>query len=125
MRTDAGPDARLLIVGYPQLFPDFEDITNGGDSGIAPNEQHALNELAAFVNAELAAAAEQSPANVEYVDVSDALAGHEIGTDEPWINDLDVSFSDLSHSNGSFHPTAEGQNAIAAIVQEHLEKGRP
>lgn len=123
MRADAGPDARLVVVGYPRLFPHREDITNGGDSGISPYEQDALNELGEYVNTELAAVTRQSAANMEYVDISEALAGHEVGTDDPWIHDLDAGFGWPPVSSESFHPTAEGQDAVSGMVQKQLENG--
>lgn len=125
MRADAGPDARLLIVGYPQLFPDEDKITNGGDSFISPAEQGRLNDIGAYVNSQLAAATDNSPSSVEFVDVTDALKGHEVGTDDPWINDLDLGRGGpAGTSQESFHPKATGNNAIADIVEEHVRKGR-
>jgi lysophospholipase L1-like esterase len=124
MREDAGPDARILIGGYPQLFPDHP--TNGSDSFISVEEQAALNELGDYVNNELEYALGQSDANVEYVDLSHALEGHEVGTDDPWIHDLDLGQGGPGPtSSESFHPTAEGQAAFADAFQEQIEQGRP
>lgn len=127
MQADAPPGARILVVGYPQLFPDPEDITNGSDSFIGENEQAWLNERGVHANEAIQEAIRRSGTNVEYVDVSDALAGHEVGTDDPWIHDLDVGVDggDWTEpaSRNSFHPTADGQAAISQIVQQHVRSG--
>ena len=49
--------------------------------------------------------------NVEYVDVSDALEGHEIGTDDPWINDLDMGVD-----GGDWFPPASRNSLISPVV---------
>lgn len=55
--------------------------------------------------------------------VSEALAGHEVGTDDSWIHDLDAGFGWPPVSSESFHPTAEGQDAVSGMVQKQLENG--
>ena len=127
LEADAPDGARILIVGYPQLFPDEGEITNGSDSFIGEDEQQWLNERGEHANWAIQEAIRRSGTHVEYVDVSDALEGHEIGTDHPWINDLDwgVDGGDWVKqvSRGSFHPNAEGQAAIAEIVKQHVRHG--
>jgi lysophospholipase L1-like esterase len=127
MEADAPPGARILIVGYPQLFPDAEDITNGSDSFIGEDEQAWLNERGVHANWAIQEAIRRSGTNVQFVDVTDALAGHEVGTDDPWIHDLDMGIDGGDWLNptsrNSFHPTAEGQAAISLIVQEHVRSG--
>lgn len=120
-------NARILVVGYPQLFPDPDEITNGGDSFISPEEQEWLNERGRVANQAIQDAIRESGTDVEFVDVSDALDGHEIGTDDPWIHDLDVGVDggDWTKpvSRNSFHPKASGQEAISRIVQDHVRNG--
>ena len=127
MESDAPPGARILIVGYPQLFPDPEDITNGSDSFIGEDEQGWLNERGAHANWAIQEAIRRSGTNVEFVDVTDALSGHEVGTDDPWINDLDLGIDGGDWLNptsrNSFHPNADGHAAISLIVQEHVRSG--
>lgn len=121
MVADAPPGARILVIGYPQLFPDPEDITNGSDSFINEDEQAWLNARGVHANEAIQEAIRRSGTTVEFVDVSDALAGHEVGTDDPWINDLDLG--DFPVSRNSFHPKATGQAAISQIVQQHIRNG--
>lgn len=121
MAADAPSGARILVIGYPQLFPDPGDITNGSDSFIGEDEQAWLNDRDAHANEAIQEAIRRSGTDVEYVDVSKALEGHEVGTDDPWINDLDLG--DFPVSRGSFHPKAAGQAAMSAIVQQQIRNG--
>lgn len=127
LTEDAPPGARILVVGYPQMFPDEGKVTNGSDSFIGENEQQWLNERGGHANSAIQEAIRRSGTNVEYVDISDALEGHEIGTDNPWINDLDWAVDGggwvKQASRNSFHPNAGGHDAIADIVAAHVRKG--
>lgn len=127
MESDAPPGARILIIGYPQMFPDPEDITNGSDSFIGEDEQAWLNERGVHANWAIQEAIRRSGTNVEFVDVADALSGHEVGTDDPWINDLDFGIDGGEWTNptsrNSFHPNADGHAAISLIVQQHVRSG--
>lgn len=116
----AAPNARIVIVGYPPLFDARSDSNR---NLLYVEDQVWMNEQAARLNATLRAAAQE--AGVEFVDVSAAFAGHGIGSDEPWFNDLDIGGPGLSPVDpGSFHPNAQGQAAIAAEVQRQLESPR-
>ena len=106
LASDAPPGARILVVGYPQMFPDEGEITNGGDSFISEAEQQWLNERGVHANSAIQEAIRRSGTTVEYVDVSDALEGHEIGTDDPWINDLDMGVD-----GGEWFPPASQQTS--------------
>lgn len=121
-------NARILVVGYPQLFPDPEEITNGSDSFINPTEQEWLNERGRYANQRIQEAIADSGVDIEFVDVTDALDGHEVGTDDPWINDLDVGVDggDWTKpvSRNSFHPKAAGHAAISQLVQQQIRNGR-
>ena len=115
------PNSRIIIIGYPPLFD-----PNVGDSlGNLLFEEDMLwmNEKAEQLNAMLAEAAEE--AGVEFIDPSDAFAGHGIGSDDPWLNDLDIGGPGFSVADpSSFHPNAAGHAAIAELVQQQLENPR-
>lgn len=115
------PNARIVVVGYPPLFDE-----QAGDSYrnlLFAEDQAWMNEQAAVLNATIRDAAQQ--AGVEFVDPTPLFAGHGLGSDEPWFNDLDVGGPGLSLIDpGSFHPNGAGQAAIAAAVQAQLESPR-
>jgi lysophospholipase L1-like esterase len=112
------PNARIVIVGYPQLFvdnpsDDYHDL-------LYKEDQVWMNQKAAELNAMLREVARQ--AGVEFVDPTEAFHGHEIGSDDPWINDLDLGGPGFSIADpSSFHPNAAGHQALADLVQQQLE----
>lgn len=112
------PNARIIIVGYPQLFVDNPSDSYG--NLLFKEDQVWMNEQAAALNAMLREAARE--AGVEFVDPTEAFHGHEIGSDDPWINDLDLGGPGFSVADpSSFHPNAAGHEALAALIQQQLE----
>ncbi|CAI9415443.1 SGNH/GDSL hydrolase family protein [Nocardioides sp. T2.26MG-1] len=115
---EKAPNARVIIIGYPQLFPDnpsddYHDL-------LFAEDQVWMNEMAGLLNSMLADAAAE--AGVEFVDPTDAFHGHGIGSDDPWINDLDMGGPGLMIADpSSFHPNAAGHAAIADLIQQQLE----
>lgn len=101
------PDARVLLVGYPQLVPD------AGDCAELPAADAALavaGEANRALSATLAGAA--ATAGVPYVDVAHASQGHELCSDEPWVSGTG------SDPSGAipFHPLPAEQEAVARLV---------
>lgn len=101
-------DARVLLVGYPQLAP-----ADGACRDLLPLADGDLP-FAREVNKEmtdtLRRAARRTGAT--YVDVWSASAGHDICAEEPWTNGLGFG------AEGAFplHPLPAGQAAIADLV---------
>jgi lysophospholipase L1-like esterase len=115
------PDARIVVVGYPQLFVD-DPSDRVGDLLFA-QDQRWMNQKAADLNAMLASAAKETGA--EFVDPTDTFRGHGIGSSDPWINDLEFGGPGwMVHGPGSFHPNATGHAALAQLIQQQLEHPR-
>lgn len=118
---EKAPNARIVIVGYPQLFVD--DPGDNFGNLLFAEDQRWMNQKAAELNAMLASAAKE--AGVEFVDPTDAFRGHGIGSDDPWINDLDFGGPGWMIADpSSFHPNAEGHAALAELIQQQLERPR-
>lgn len=114
----AAPNARVIIVGYPQLFIDNPSDNYG--NLLFKEDQVWMNQQAAALNAMLRAAAKE--AGVEFVDPTEAFREHGIGSDEPWVNDLDFGGPGMMVADpSSFHPNAAGHAALAALVQQQME----
>ncbi len=116
IRAKVHPQARVLVLGYPQLFPD----DSGGvciDGGfINAGERRWLNDIAVQINAVI----EDSVAaveGVEFVAVREAFRDHEICGDE----DAYLVGASLRHPSNSFHPNYKGQQAMAEAVTAHIE----
>ncbi|MDA2807835.1 SGNH/GDSL hydrolase family protein [Nocardiopsis suaedae] len=128
---DRAPDARLLLVGYPRLFP---EEPSGMYYTLTAEDQAWLNGKVRAFNDRLRSAAREADreiaeegdvGSVEFVDVYTALAGHEVNAEEAWLNG--VVLRDLSDGiqvhRSSFHPTAAGQRAFAERIAARIEEG--
>lgn len=103
------PQARVLLVGYPDLFPGqggcwpVVPITNG-DIAYLRGIEMQLNGMLAQVAA---------TAGATFVDTYHATAGHDFCADE---NVRDVEGMVPASPTAPFHPNTRGQTAIAAAV---------
>lgn len=108
---ERSPEARVLLVGYPQLVPESGTCDllplAAGDYPFA----RAINE---GLNQAMSDAAEATAA--EYVDVWEPSAGHDICADEPWVNGRITSATTAL----AYHPLAAGQEAVAELVLARL-----
>ncbi|KGN35469.1 hypothetical protein N803_06255 [Knoellia subterranea KCTC 19937] len=120
---ERAPNARVIIMGYPRLFndPPSQELNNM----LFNEDQIWMNGKADALNAMLREAARE--AGVEFIDPTQAFLGHGVGAPdgEQWINDLDWGGPGLSVTDpGSFHPNAQGHDAMAALLQEQLRNPR-
>jgi len=101
------PEAMVVVVGYPQIVSP-ENICAElplarGDYAYAEQVNLALTEA-------LRSAAEANDAS--YVDVWEASKGHDICSDDPWVNG---SVTDQKRA-AAYHPFAKEQAAVADLV---------
>lgn len=128
---ERAPDARVLVVGYPRLFP--EEPT-GSYYTLTASSQAWLNETVQEFNGQLEEAVRVQDSaiveadmvgSVEFVDVYHALDGHEIGAEDPWVNG--VLLRDLATGvtldRSTFHPDADGHRAVGELVVDQIETG--
>lgn len=107
---ERAPEARVLVIGYPQIFP----ATGTCDElPLATGDYPFAHDLMQRIVAAQQAGAEQ--AGVEYVDVWTATQGHDICADEPWIAGITPDGRALS-----YHPYAEEQQAVADLLQARV-----
>lgn len=105
------PHARLVVTGYPLLFP-----TAGASARcdvIAPAARTLVNQATVQLNA--AAAASAAAVGATYVDLVRPFTGHSSCEADPaasWINGIVPQDPVLS-----FHPNALGQRAITASLE--------
>ncbi|MFF0991058.1 GDSL-type esterase/lipase family protein [Kocuria nitroreducens] len=71
-------DARIVVLGYPNLFDDRQDSPL-----ISAGRAAQLNDWTDELNAALAAAVAEEGA--VFVDVTDRFRGHGVGSADPWI----------------------------------------
>jgi lysophospholipase L1-like esterase len=109
---DRAPDARVIVVGYPQILPDrgtCPDLLPLADGDV----DYARRIVDALTTA-IVRAARRSGA--EYADVRAATAGHDICADDPWVNGRHTD----ARRALAFHPFAAEQQAVADLLLEML-----
>jgi lysophospholipase L1-like esterase len=95
----AAPAARVLVLGYPELY----DLSRSSTCiGLSTTDRTDLNQAADRLDATVQAAAQRH--RDAFGDVRGAFSGHEICDSNRWLHS--VNFLDLSES---YHPTAAGQ----------------
>jgi lysophospholipase L1-like esterase len=111
----AAPSSRLVVVGYPRLFPQRQSAVTGCP-WLSDRERRELNRAADLLNLVTRLSAYRSGAR--YVDVSSSLAGHELCTKDSWVFPIGVGDAPQYWA----HPTLPGQQAIAARVTAALAR---
>jgi lysophospholipase L1-like esterase len=106
----AAPHAHIIVVGYPGIIPQSQLP----GCFLNANELAPLRTALTALNNTIDEAAKT--ANVESIDPTTAFAGHELCTQQPWINGIDLG--DLS---GSLHPNLDGQTALANLVTTQIK----
>ena len=104
-------------VGYPRLFPRSQkDVTGCG--WLSDAKRAALNVLDASLDTAIRRAA--GKARVSYLDITNALAGHEACTKDSWIYRISAvdKLTGMAQQDG--HPLPAGQAAIARLVAGYL-----
>jgi lysophospholipase L1-like esterase len=109
----ARPKSRLLVVGYPNIFPTTQtEATHCG--WLTDKERPALVHLAGVLDSGIKLAAQN--AGVDFVSTLHAVLHHELCTAHSWMYPIGLSGGQLRG-----HPTLNGQEAIAADVETALD----
>jgi lysophospholipase L1-like esterase len=107
------PDARVLLVGYPQLVPASGTCP---DLPLAAGDYPYVRSMMQLLDEELRRAADS--AGVTYVDVLGASEGHDIcAGDQAWVN----GGTSLPGVATGYHPFARGQQAVADLVLDAVD----
>jgi hypothetical protein len=115
----ASGGAPLLVVGYPDLFPDpSAKRTSVHCPWINRAALRRLDRLEASLDSTLSHAARD--AGVDYLSMRDVLKGHELCTGKSWLRAIVGKPGDVSPDQQQGHPLKEGQAAIAKRVREWL-----
>ncbi|MDA8399326.1 MAG: IPT/TIG domain-containing protein [Actinomycetota bacterium] len=147
VRHTAGPNASVVAIGYPELFPTQFSGQNCVrlSPWLTPTDQTFFNQMAGRLdNVESLAAIE---AGVNFVNVRSAFAGHGVcGSKGEWINGITWTNTDTAISiyipvfvpglpprlisisvpipnlSGSFHPDALGQLGYAKAIVDYMSQ---
>jgi hypothetical protein len=116
------PGARIMVVGYPRFFPaNISSACDGISSSVHLDvrEMQYLNDRIRVADNLIRAAVEESGV-AEYVDVYNALNGHELCSNNGdqsqwWMNGL-ILKNVIQQDQESFHPNPNGHAAEYNIV---------
>lgn len=116
----AYPNARLVHVGYPRIFPPPSEAAVNCN-WLEPGEQVAVERMLGTLNNAIADAADTS-ARVEFALVTTALKDHELCTeDDPWVVPITHYKGEaLAERTEQAHPDIQGQDAYARSVASAL-----
>lgn len=138
----SAPNAQVLVLGYPQLFPQDPKSSCSITGNIAKVPRIAvddmlwLNDMAIVLNRAIRREVKKARAAgvaVRFVDTERAFLRHGVCTRTPWINAARVSFTSISPAGAtfdltrpgadpySFHPNARGQAKLAELVRKALQ----
>jgi len=96
----AAPNARVVVLGYPQLY----DLGKSSSCpGLSTTDRAALNTAADRLDQQIQLAAGRY--GDVFADVRSAFAGHELCDPDRWLHSVNVL--DISES---YHPTGAGQS---------------
>jgi hypothetical protein len=108
-----GPaDMRMVVVGYPRLFPEYppSKCGTGGARNFTREQMLTFNAVARSLDDNIAEGT--AKAGVDYVDVYDVMSGVDVCTNKGNMINRVIP----TNSQWSFHPTVGGQDRIAARV---------
>jgi len=121
----AGPQAQILVAGYPEL------LNQDGGFFISKSEAVLVNENVSKFNeaiAEIVQDCDDLGIKISFVSVEEAFEGHGAYSDDPYINEV-ILFSksqDLKDfempSKYSIHPNYNGACAYAECVQAKIDE---
>jgi lysophospholipase L1-like esterase len=95
----AAPAAKVVVLGYPELY----DLSRSSSCiGLSTTDRTDLNQAADQLDSAVQAAAQRF--GDVYVDVRPYFAGHEICDSSSWLHSVNIFDIDES-----YHPTAAGQ----------------
>ncbi|MRH92020.1 hypothetical protein GFY24_32060 [Nocardia sp. SYP-A9097] len=111
------PNARIVLVGYPELFPSGQDTVCINLFGIAPFIQprgRAAIEYLDRINRAQREAAELL--GIDFLDTRTSTLGHGLCSAEPWLNGVLDYRTDIGGL--PFHPSTRGDAVVANALYE-------
>lgn len=109
---DLAPTARVFVVGYPEVAPARGRCPQR--LPLADGDVAYFHELTSLINDSLAAAAKA--AGDTFIDAAAATRGHDICSDDPWVNGQD----DGPDGSWGYHPRLPEQQVVAGLILREL-----
>jgi lysophospholipase L1-like esterase len=112
------PQARVLVVGYPEMIPDPAINTLPNCPYLTQGEKITAQDVIEDLNQVIQDEVSEAGAQFEYVDPNEMdspFIGHELCMDNGYFNGLDLNSQDES-----LHPNIAGQDAYRRIITAYL-----
>ena len=128
------PQARILVLGYPQPFPASRAEQSCAGLSVFLGEQNMLRSLGTRLNRVIKTAVSdvaKSVPRLQFVPVVGRFTGHEVcGNKGAWLNGISKTINPHRYGidDESFHPTLKGQqDGYAAAINDalHVAPGTP
>ncbi|WP_052745007.1 GDSL-type esterase/lipase family protein [Micromonospora sp. HK10] len=125
------PNAKIIVMGYPQLFGDWPDVPLCG--GVGPETMRFMNAMGGMLSAAVSSTVTQ--VRGEGIDISFVDPTHQwrrgAGSNDHWLCGGDpwvagalptssTGSGTATPGSGSFHPLASGQAQFAALINQAL-----
>ncbi|WP_329407665.1 SGNH/GDSL hydrolase family protein [Nocardia vinacea] len=111
------PNARIALVGYPELFTPGSDVLCLNFFGVAPLIQSRGRAVVEYFDRIDAAQREAARLlRVDFLDARTLTAGHGLCTNEPWLNGVFDPRTDIAGLY--FHPSSRGDAVIATAIYD-------
>ena len=126
--ASAGPQASVIVVGYPTLLSSGGLLVNKTEAQLVNDAIHEFNKQIELL---VTSCREEDGMNIYYVSVEEEFAGHEAYTKDPYLfpvvfNEDISSFKDLTREGlvhyKSMHPNEKGTAAYARCVQKKIDE---
>lgn len=114
---ELAPNARVLLVGYPQMLPARGDCPRL--PRMRPQDRSTFRSMNLRLRQEMRGAAAE--AGVEFVDFYAVSQGHDICSRHPWVQGRVGS----SRQGAALHPLPAGQAALARMIEQVLRREPP
>lgn len=114
---ERAPEARVLLIGYPKLFPVRGDCDRL--PRMRPQDRATFRDINLRLRQEMLAAARQ--VEVEFVDFYVTSLRHNVCARHPWIQGRVGSY----RKGAALHPLPAGQLALARTIEQVLRKPPP
>lgn len=112
--------ARVLVSGYPRLFPDDGTPNCAFGRAVQPHEATYLNRTTRALNHLIETLAGR--AGHDYVPVTDAFDGGELRCGRPGFVNAFPSNPFAFDDHTPFHPSPRGQRRLAEVVLEQIRR---
>lgn len=114
---ERAPNARVLLVGYPKLFPPHGDCARL--PRMRPQDRATFRDLNLRLRLQMKAAA--ADAGVEFVDFYRQSVAHNICARHPWVQGRVGNY----RLGAALHPLPAGQAALARTIEQVLRREPP